>query len=163
MSLIHFYQGTHFHQRGQPLIVMTATHSGFAGSGEVFVFLRKFPTRSYEMVKSLKMEFSAAGPMMDLLDTPNPDEFVVTELLDWTAEYLRAEQDKDFQANKDPMVLHPIELKRETAWETSLVRMRLRGLTDAQLVELSNQTSDETLKILLKNLKALEPERLREM
>jgi len=163
MSLIQFYQGNHFNQRGRPLIMMSAIHNGSVGSGEVFVFFRKFLTHSYELVKSIKMEFNAEGQMMDLFDVSNQEEFVVAELRDWTEEYLRSEQEKDFLASREPMVLNTIELKQETAWETTLVLMRLRGLADAQIVEIANRTSDATLKGFLNRLKTLQPQQLREM
>jgi hypothetical protein len=162
MSLIRCYQGSHFYQRGQPLVMMTAHRDRLAGAGEMFVFMRIFPTHSYELVKSLKMEFSTAGQLLELLDCAGQDEFVVTQLLEWTREYFRTEQEKDFQSHKEPMVLEPIELKQETAWETSLILMRLRGLTDEQIMELSNRTSSDALKGFLTKLKTLEPQQLQE-
>jgi hypothetical protein len=163
MSLIRCYQGSHFYQRGQPLVMMTASRNRLAGTGETFVFMRKFPTHSYELIKTLKMEFSAAGQLLELLDCAGQDEFVVTQLLEWTHEFIRTEQEKDFQAHKEPMVLNPIEFKPEGAWETSLILMRLRGLTDEQIMEILNRTSNDTLKGFLSKLKTLEPQQLQEM
>ena len=163
MALIRCYQGSHFYQRGQPLVMMTANRDRFAGAGETFVFMRKFPTHSYELVKTLKMEFNAGGQLIDLLDFASQDEFVVMQLLEWTREYFRTEQEKDFQSHKEPLVLEPIELKPSDAWETALILMRLRGLTDAQIMELSNRTNNDTLKGFLNKLKTLEPQQMQEM
>jgi hypothetical protein len=41
--------------------------------------------------------------------------------------------------------------------------MRLRGLTDEQIMEILNRTSNDTLKGFLSKLKTLEPQQLQEM
>jgi hypothetical protein len=163
MSLIRCYQASYFYQRGQPVVMMTAHRDRFVGEGETFVFMRKFPTHSYELVKSMKLNFGAGGQLLELLDCASQDEFVVGQLLEWTREYLHHEQEQDFKSNKDPMVLEPIQLKPDDAWETCLILMRLRGLSDEQIIELTSRTSNDTLKGFLNKLKTLEPEQLQEI
>jgi hypothetical protein len=162
MSLIRCYQGSHFYQRGQPVIMMTAHRDRFLGAGEAFVYLRKFPTHSYELVKSMKLNFNAGGQLIDLLDFASQDEFVLGQILEWAREYLHTEQEKDFKTHKEPMVLEPIHLKPDDSWETSLILMRLRGLTEDQIIDLSCRTDNDTLKGFLNKLKTLEPEQLQE-
>jgi hypothetical protein len=163
MSLIRCYQGSHFYQRGQPIVMMTANRDRFVGEGETFVFMRKFHTHSYDLVKSMKLNFNAGGQLLELLDFASQDEFVVTQLLEWTKEYIQDEQEKDFKSHKDAMVLEPIQLKQDDAWETCLILMRLRGLSDEQIIELTSRTSNDTLKGFLNKLKTLEPEQLQEI
>ncbi len=162
MSLIRCYQGSYFYQRGQPVVMMTAHRDRFVGAGEAFVFMRNFPTHSYELIKSMKLNFNAGGQLIELLDFASQDEFVVSQLLEWAREYFHNQQEQDFKTNRDPQVMQPIELKPESAWETSLILMRLRGLSDDQIVELTSRTSNDTLKGFLTKLKTLEPEQVQE-
>lgn len=144
--MVTFYEGNYLYKLGYPFVVITSQRvKGGDYGAEVFIFIQQVPLHTYTLESH---RFSG----VTFSDKPeNPEAVLAEEALHWTRLHLEGKQ----QAALDHAGISAMPREfvlRAKDWRQELLRMRLRGLSDEMIGDITEKTASDELAIRLKEV-----------
>ena len=158
-AVAKFYRGDYILGNGYPFALVLASQvDGDAYIGEAFLIVQRLkPNRKLEVESYHRLGYRQSTATFESLGVKEPQRFIIEDGLN-AIRYFTSEMRLAFyEKMKLPAALNETNFVEEPDWQQSMLRLRLAGFPESDLIKMAKQVADEEVGGYLNQLRNVQP------
>lgn len=158
-SVIKFYVGDYVPKLGYPFVLINSQwmRRSSEHGADIYVIIQQVPEINKFNLEQMRVNAELTQATLDGWEVTNPEAFVEEEAKDWVEKTLDYRRRKAQEEKGAGVPYQAYQLREEAKWETALLRLRLRGLSDEVLQTIKHSTESQDLVNCVNTLSGIQP------